>query len=122
TIISAIVLVGYLYDTPLLYGGSVIPVAFSTACGFFLCGIAIMTAPGAEDWPLGLFMGDSTRAMGIFPTARYTTATRSMAKGDLIMLFTDGLFEVEDSAGAFFAEEQQQASVSRQATLVSAEF
>src|ERR1700719_892250 len=31
-IISAIVLVGYWYGTPLLYGGTIIPVALSTAC------------------------------------------------------------------------------------------
>ncbi len=36
TFIGAIVLVGYWFGTPLLYGGHIIPVALSTACGF-LC-------------------------------------------------------------------------------------
>jgi serine phosphatase RsbU (regulator of sigma subunit) len=60
--------------------------------------------------------------MGIFPSATYATATRSMAKGDLVMLFTDGLFEVEDATGAFFNEEQLRATASRHAALVPEEF
>ena len=40
TIISAVVIVGYWYGTPLLYGGTVIPVALSTGCAFFLCGVS----------------------------------------------------------------------------------
>ena len=58
-----VVLVGYCYGTPLLYGGSVIPVALSTACAFLLCGIAIVSAGGVEQWPLRMFCGDSTRAL-----------------------------------------------------------
>jgi len=38
------------------------------------------------------------------------------------MLFTDGLYEVEDATGAFFNEEQLQATVSRHAALVPEEF
>jgi len=63
TLISAIVLVGYWYGTPLLYGGHIIPVALSTACGFFLSGIGVATAAGANGWPLRTFLGDSTRAV-----------------------------------------------------------
>lgn len=60
--------------------------------------------------------------MGIFPSATYATAARSMAKGDLVMLFTDGLYEVEDATGAFFNEEQLRATVRRHAALVPEEF
>lgn len=63
TIISVVVLVGYWYGTPLLYGGTIIPVALSTAWGFFLCGSALITASATESWPLGSFLGDSTRAV-----------------------------------------------------------
>ena len=63
TIIGAVVLVGYWYGTPLLYGGHTIPVAFSTACGFFLSGVGIVMAAGAAGWPLRAFLGDSTRAV-----------------------------------------------------------
>jgi PAS domain S-box-containing protein len=61
-------------------------------------------------------------AMGLFSSAIYPTTTRSMAKGDLIMLFTDGLFEVEDATGAFFDEERLRATASRHAALVPEEF
>src|SRR5262249_47298409 len=60
---SAIVLVGYWYGTPLLYGGSIIPVALSTGWAFFLSGIAVIAAAGPEVWPLGAFLGESTRAL-----------------------------------------------------------
>ena len=63
TIISAVVLVGYWYGTPLLYGGHIIPVALSTGWGFFLCGLAIVASAGANEWPLRIFLGHSTRAV-----------------------------------------------------------
>ena len=63
TLIGAVVLVGYWYGTPLLYGGHTIPVALSTACGFFLSGIALVTLAGSAVWPLRTFLGDSTRAV-----------------------------------------------------------
>lgn len=63
TVISAVVLVGYAYGTPLLYGGTIIPVALFTACAFFLCGIALMTAAGEDKWPLRAFLGTSTEAL-----------------------------------------------------------
>jgi len=60
--------------------------------------------------------------MGIFPSATYVTAARSMVRGDRVMLFTDGLYEVEDATGALFNEEQLRATVSRHAALVPEEF
>ena len=45
-------------------------------------------------------------AMGIFSSVIYPTTTRSIAKGDLIMLFTDGLFEVESPEGAEYGLER----------------
>jgi hypothetical protein len=63
TAVAAVVVTGYCYGTPLLYGGAIIPVALSTACAFFLCGVAIVVAAGVEQWPLRLFHGDSTRAL-----------------------------------------------------------
>jgi serine phosphatase RsbU (regulator of sigma subunit) len=66
--------------------------------------------------------GSRGPAMGIFSSAIYSTTTRSMAKGDIVMLFTDGLFEVEDATGAFFNEEQLRASASRHAGLIPEEF
>src|SRR2546430_10632005 len=62
-IIGAVVLVGYWYGTPLLYGGHTIPVALSTACGFFLSGMALVMLAGSAGWPLRAFLGDSARAV-----------------------------------------------------------
>jgi serine phosphatase RsbU (regulator of sigma subunit) len=52
-------------------------------------------------------------AMGSLPSADYGTAARSMSKGDLILLFTDGLFEVEDRDGNVFSQQQFYATVNR---------
>jgi len=60
--------------------------------------------------------------MGIFPDVKYSTSIRSLTEGDLIMLFTDGLFEVEDSSGALFTEERLHLSAGRYATLPPKEF
>jgi serine phosphatase RsbU (regulator of sigma subunit) len=40
-----------------------------------------------------------------------------MKKGDRVMLFTDGLFEVEDASGTVFTEEQLPTTVARYAAL-----
>jgi serine phosphatase RsbU (regulator of sigma subunit) len=66
--------------------------------------------------------GQAGPAMGIFPGVKYATSIRPLREGDLIMLFTDGLFEVEDSSGAIFTEERLQLSASRYATLPPQEF
>ncbi|WP_395752149.1 PP2C family protein-serine/threonine phosphatase [Prosthecobacter sp.] len=61
--ISSVVVLGYLHGTPLLYGGTIIPVALPTAAAFILLGSSIIAAIGAECWPLRSWQGDSTRAM-----------------------------------------------------------
>ena len=60
--------------------------------------------------------------MGIFSSAIYKTSTRTIVKGDMVMLFTDGLFEVEDATGAYFDEEKLRTTVSRHAALAPEEF
>jgi len=61
-------------------------------------------------------------AMGLFPTASYATSSSPMKKGDRVMLFTDGLFEVEDASGRLFTEEQLHTTVTRYAALPAQEF
>ncbi|MBI4795844.1 MAG: hypothetical protein HY790_08425 [Deltaproteobacteria bacterium] len=53
---------GYLFGTPLLYGGAVIPVALSTAGAFLLLGVGLVAGAGPEALPLQLLVGPSTRA------------------------------------------------------------
>jgi signal transduction histidine kinase len=57
-----VVSLGYLYRTPLLYGGAVIPVALTTAIAFLILGIGIIAACGADVWPLRSWSGQSTQA------------------------------------------------------------
>ena len=61
-------------------------------------------------------------AIGIFPTASYVTSSSPMKKGDRVMLFTDGLFEVEDASGTLFTEDQLHTTVTRYAGLPAEEF
>jgi len=62
-VIGTVILAGYCYGTPLLYGGRFIPVALSSACAFFLCGLGFVAAAGPESWPRRSFLGNSTQAV-----------------------------------------------------------
>jgi signal transduction histidine kinase len=53
---------GYLFGTPLLYGGNVIPMAASTTFAFLMLGVGLMAAAGPECFPLRAFAGSSVRA------------------------------------------------------------
>lgn len=57
---SSILLIGYLYDTPLLYGGHTIPVALPTAICFWLISISIIVAVNFKFWPFSLLIGNTT--------------------------------------------------------------
>ena len=59
---ALIVLLGYLYGSPLLYGGSVIPMAFPTAVAFALLGLGLTTACGPHALPVRVFFGSSVRS------------------------------------------------------------
>ncbi len=60
-VISFMVMLGYLHGSPLLYGGTIIPVALPTAAAFFLLGISVIAAAGPGQWPLSSWVGDSAR-------------------------------------------------------------
>jgi len=60
---SVVVLLGYLYGTPLLYGGNIIPVALPTALAFFALGVGLIAAAGPTLFPLRPFVGSSARAV-----------------------------------------------------------
>jgi sigma-B regulation protein RsbU (phosphoserine phosphatase) len=61
-------------------------------------------------------------ALGIFPDAAYGTARRPISSGDRIMLFTDGLFEVENSNGEMFDEQSLLSTVRDKMILPPREF
>lgn len=60
---GAVVVLGYLYGEPLLYGGRVIPVALTTALGLITAGCGAIAAAGSEAVPLRYFAGEKTRAL-----------------------------------------------------------
>jgi sigma-B regulation protein RsbU (phosphoserine phosphatase) len=50
--------------------------------------------------------GKARPALGLFETTTYPTATRPLAAGDVAMLFTDGLYEVEGLDNQQFSQDQ----------------
>ena len=62
TITGLVVILGYIYGTPILYGGNTVPMAVTTACAFVCLGIALIATSGLECLPVRLFAGTSTRA------------------------------------------------------------
>jgi len=61
-LVGGVVIIGYWYGAPLLYGGTVIPVALTTAVALGILGIGMNAAAGPASWPLSSITGDSTRA------------------------------------------------------------
>jgi len=62
-ILSFTTILSYLMGTPLLYEqGATVPMALTTALGFFCAGTAIVTAAGKSSLPLRIFTGHSTKA------------------------------------------------------------
>ncbi|MBI4423518.1 MAG: PAS domain S-box protein [Elusimicrobia bacterium] len=61
--LSSVVLIGYLYDVPLFYGGLIVPMAAPTAAGILLLAGALLGKLGPRFWPWSVFAGDSPRAL-----------------------------------------------------------
>jgi sigma-B regulation protein RsbU (phosphoserine phosphatase) len=55
---------------------------------------------------LGNAGGKANAALGLFENAVYATTERPLSEGDLVMLFTDGLYEVEGRNQALYTQEQ----------------
>lgn len=50
-------------------------------------------------------------ALGLMPDFAYTTLRRTLAPGDAVLLFTDGIYEVEDGLGEEFGQGRLRAAV-----------
>jgi PAS domain-containing protein len=61
-ILGLIATTGYLFGTPLLQGGEVIPMAVTTTIAFLLLGVGLTAAAGPESLPLRALRGPSVRA------------------------------------------------------------
>ena len=55
--------IAYVYHSPLLYAGNVIPLALPTNAAFLFLGIGLLAAAGPETFPLKGLTGDSIRTM-----------------------------------------------------------
>ncbi|HLC26569.1 MAG TPA: ATP-binding protein [bacterium] len=62
TIASFIMLLGYAYGTPLLYGGQLIPVALPTAVALEFLSLGLITASGPHALPVRVFIGPAVRS------------------------------------------------------------
>jgi PAS domain S-box-containing protein len=62
TAVSSVMLLGYAYGTPLLYGSSLIPVALPTAAVLFCLGSGLVAAAGPGAWPMRALAGTSVGA------------------------------------------------------------
>lgn len=60
-------------------------------------------------------------ALGVFEGSRYITTEQPLGTGDLIILYTDGLFEVEGSEGKHYGQERLFGAFARFAKLPASE-
>jgi len=60
--LNSIVLIGYLYDAPLFYGGTLTPMAIPTSIAFLCLSIGLILTEGPTSWPLSGFTGPSIKA------------------------------------------------------------
>ncbi len=65
--------------------------------------------------------GKSEPALGLFEKSIYTTSRRQLTGGDLIMLYTDGLYEVEGQNQQLYTQEMLTEAVRRRAKRPAAE-
>ena len=63
TSVNLIVLLGYLYGTPLLYGGEIRPVALHTGITFLFLNMGLIATIGPNHFPLRLLVGPSVSAL-----------------------------------------------------------
>ena len=67
--------------------------------------------------PLTNAAGRSEPVLGLFEDAAYQTSVVKLNPGDVVMLFTDGLYEVEDSKNELYSQAMLVAGVKRRAQL-----
>jgi sigma-B regulation protein RsbU (phosphoserine phosphatase) len=60
-------------------------------------------------------------ALGFVPNATYSTFERSLAPGDLLMLFTDGLYEIDGPGDTLYEMSQLTEAIARRRALPTPE-
>ncbi|HEX7557234.1 MAG TPA: diguanylate cyclase [Leptolinea sp.] len=61
-VLNGIYFIGYLFGAPLFYGGTVIPVALTTALSFLFLSSGLLMTAGPSEWPIRVFIGPSLKA------------------------------------------------------------
>jgi sigma-B regulation protein RsbU (phosphoserine phosphatase) len=82
--------------------------------------LLVHRATGAVE-PLGNGGGKPNAALGLFEDAVYESTRRPLSEGDLIMLFTDGLYEVEGRNQVLYTHDMLVQAVGARANLPAAE-
>jgi serine phosphatase RsbU (regulator of sigma subunit) len=67
--------------------------------------------------PLANAAGKSEPVLGLFEDVAYQTSDAKLNPGDVVMLFTDGLYEVQDSENELYSQAMLVAGVQRRAQL-----
>jgi signal transduction histidine kinase len=98
---GCVVLLGYAYGTPLLYGGSVIPVALPSGFGLLLAGVATLGLAGPDARPIRVFCQHGARARLLRAFLPGTMATVLVA-GAAVHLLVYG-FKVNPALAAALA-------------------
>jgi len=59
---GSVIIIGYVYQTPLLYGSGIEPTALPIGIGIFFIGLGLISA-GPNVWPLNAMRGESARSV-----------------------------------------------------------
>ena len=82
--------------------------------------LCVRRALGSVD-PLSPCASKPCPVLGIFDDARYNSSSCELSAGDTLLLFTDGLFEIEGADGQFYDQSRLRSSVSQRASLCADE-
>ncbi|OGN75517.1 MAG: hypothetical protein A2X25_07310 [Chloroflexi bacterium GWB2_49_20] len=80
--LSSLNMLGYLYGAPLLYGGTLIPMAVTTALSFWFLSLASLLTAGPTCWPVRMYVGPSLKARFI----------RAFIPSSILIVLVQGLF------------------------------
>jgi diguanylate cyclase (GGDEF)-like protein/PAS domain S-box-containing protein len=60
--LSSLLIIGYLYGAPPFYGGTLTPVAITSAFSFLLLSLGLLLMAGPNCWPVRMYVGPSIKA------------------------------------------------------------
>jgi diguanylate cyclase (GGDEF)-like protein/PAS domain S-box-containing protein len=81
-IFSSLICLGYLYGAPPLYGGTLIPVAVTSAISFLFLSLGLLITAGTAVWPTRRYVGPSLKAR----------LMRTFIPASLFIVLLQGLF------------------------------